>query len=57
MNTIYTIGHGRSPIDAFIANLTRRGVAVVCDVRAALLQRDREHCDAMACLFYFVSGA
>ena len=35
MNTIYTIGHGRSPIDAFIANLTRRGVAVVCDVRSA----------------------
>lgn len=35
MQTIYTIGHGRMPIDEFIANLKRHDVGVVCDVRSA----------------------
>lgn len=39
MQTIYTIGHGRLPIEEFIAILRRHGVALVVDVRSAARSR------------------
>ena len=35
MHTIYTIGHGRLPLESFISNLNSQNVAFVCDVRTS----------------------
>jgi uncharacterized protein (DUF488 family) len=37
--TIYTIGHGRHPIDYFLDLLRRCEIAFVCDVRSAARSR------------------
>jgi uncharacterized protein (DUF488 family) len=39
LNPIYTIGHGRHPIETFLALLEKHQIEFVCDVRSAARSR------------------